>query len=66
VRSFEGPWALFRLIDQFEVQPSTQPERFTVVLNLDGRRARMEVISASALNPLRLRELQTFRCPQTL
>ncbi len=63
---FEGPWALFRLFAKFENQPSTQPERFVVVLNLDGRKARLEVISASAINPLRMRELQTFRCPDSL
>jgi len=63
---FEGPWALFRLIGQHEVQASSQPERFTVLLNVDGRKARLEVISASALNPLRLREMQAFRCPEGL
>ncbi len=63
---FEGPWALFRLIGQHEVQASPQPERFTLLLNVDGRRARLEIISASALNPLRLREMQAFRCPETL
>jgi type VI secretion system protein ImpL len=63
---FEGPWALFRLIGQNEVQASPQPERFTVVLNVDGHKARLEVISASALNPLRLREMQAFRCPEAL
>ena len=63
---FNGPWALFRLFGQHEVQPSPQPERFTVVLNVDGRRAELEVISASALNPLRLREMQAFRCPEGL
>ncbi len=63
---FEGPWALFRLIGQHEVQASPQPERFVVLINVEGRKARLEVISASALNPLRLRELQTFRCPETL
>jgi type VI secretion system protein ImpL len=63
---FDGPWALFRLFGQHEVQPSPQPERFTVVLNVDGRRAKLEVISASALNPLRLREMQAFRCPESL
>eukprot|EP01036_Dinobryon_divergens_P048423 gene48423-64965_t len=31
---FEGPWALFRLFSQFEVQPSPQPEKFTVVLTV--------------------------------
>ena len=63
---FEGPWAFFRLIGQNEVQASPQPERFTVLLNVDGKKARLEVISASALNPLRLREMQSFRCPESL
>ena len=63
---FEGPWALFRMLNAFEVQASPQPERFTVVLNLDGRKARMEVISGSAINPLRMRELTAFRCPDGL
>jgi type VI secretion system protein ImpL len=64
---FEGPWALFRLFDLFEMQPSTQqPERFSVVMNLDGRRARVEVISASVFNPFQLREVKQFRCPTAL
>ena len=63
---FEGPWALFRMIGQYEVQLSPQPERFTVLLNVEGKRAKLEVISASALNPLRLREMQGFRCPESL
>jgi type VI secretion system protein ImpL len=63
---FEGPWALFRMLGQFENQPSPQPERFTVVLVLDGKRATMEVTSSSAINPLRMREITTFRCPDAL
>jgi type VI secretion system protein ImpL len=63
---FEGPWAFFRMIGQNEVQASPQPERFTVLLNVDGRRAKLEVVSASALNPLRLRDMQAFRCPESL
>ena len=66
VQTFEGPWALFRLIGQHEVQPSTQPERFSVIVTLDGRKARLEVVSASALNPLRLQEMRGFRCPESL
>ena len=66
VQTFEGPWALFRLFDRFEIQPSAQPERFTVLLNLEGKKARLEVISGSAINPLRMREVQTFRCPDAL
>ena len=62
----DGPWALFRFFGQNEIQPSPQPERFTVLLNVDGHRAKIEVVSASALNPLRLLELQAFRCPESL
>lgn len=63
---FEGPWALFRLFDRFEVQPSSQPEKFTVLLNLEGKRVRLEVIANSVMNPFRMREIQQFRCPGAL
>jgi type VI secretion system protein ImpL len=63
---FEGPWALFRMFDRFDVQATAQPERFVVPLVLDGKRARMEVISNSVFNPFRLREVQQFRCPGSL
>lgn len=63
---FDGPWALFRLFDRFEVQPTAQPERFTVAMNLDGKRARLEVTASSVFNPFRLREMQEFRCPGSL
>jgi type VI secretion system protein ImpL len=63
---FEGPWALFRLLAKFENQASPQPERFTVVLVIDGKRALLEVTSSSAINPLRMREITSFRCPDAL
>jgi len=64
--SYEGPWGLFRLIDRFDVQPSSVPERLSVVVNLDGKRARLDVISASVFNPFQLREIKQFRCPAAL
>ena len=63
---FEGPWALFRLFDQFEVQPTAQSEKIVVVMNLGGRRARVEVTAGSVFNPFRMREVQQFRCPASL
>jgi type VI secretion system protein ImpL len=63
---FEGPWALFRLFDRFEVQPSGVPEKFSVVMNLDGRRARVDVIAASVFNPFQMKEIRQFRCPAAL
>jgi type VI secretion system protein ImpL len=62
----DGPWALFRIFDRFEVQPTAQPERFIVPMLLEGRRTRLEVTSSSVFNPFRLREIQQFRCPGSL
>lgn len=63
---FEGPWALFRLFDRFDVQPTSQPEKFALLVNVDGKRAKLEVIANSVLNPFRMREIQQFRCPGAL
>lgn len=62
----EGPWALFRLFDRFDVQPSAQPEKFGVTATIEGKRARLEVTANSVLNPFRMPELQQFRCPGAL
>jgi type VI secretion system protein ImpL len=64
--AFEGPWALFRLFDRFEVQPTAQPEKFNLLVNLEGKRVRFEVIANSVVNPFRMREIQQFRCPGAL
>jgi type VI secretion system protein ImpL len=64
--NFEGPWALFRLFDRFEVQPTAQPEKFSVNMNFDGKRVRLDVIANSVVNPFRMREMQQFRCPGSL
>jgi type VI secretion system protein ImpL len=63
---FEGPWALFRMIDRFEIQPSSVPEKFTIVMNLDGKRARVDVIAASVFNPFQMKEVKQFKCPSAL
>jgi len=62
----EGPWALFRLFEKFQVEPGQVPEKFSVIMNLDGKRARLEVIAASVFNPFQLREIKQFRCPAAL
>jgi type VI secretion system protein ImpL len=62
----EGPWALFRLFERFQIEPGGVPEKFSVIMNLDGKRARLEVISASVFNPFQLREIRQFKCPAAL
>lgn len=63
---FEGPWALFRLFDSYQMQASSVPERFSLLVNLDGRKARVDVIAASVFNPFQMREIKQFQCPSAL
>ncbi|WP_034410563.1 type VI secretion system membrane subunit TssM [Derxia gummosa] len=63
---FDGPWALFRLFDRYEIQQGNQPERFVVVVTEGGHKAKLEVVASSVFNPFRLREMQQFRCPSAL
>jgi type VI secretion system protein ImpL len=63
---FEGPWALFRLLDRAQVDPSPQPERFNVTFRVDNRKTVFEVVASSVQNPFRMRELEQFQCPTRL
>jgi type VI secretion system protein ImpL len=63
---YEGPWALFRMMDQYQVLPAAVPEKFTLVMNLDGKRARVDVIAASVFNPFQMKEIKQFKCPAAL
>lgn len=61
-----GPWALFRMLDRSNLQPSTTSEAYQVRFELDGRWAEYEIRAASAFNPFDLIELRRFRCPNQL
>lgn len=63
---FGGPWALFRMFDQIQINPSTQPERFTAIFDIEGQKAQFAVETNSVQNPFRLRELEQFKCPTNL
>lgn len=64
--AIEGPWALFRMLDKANIEPSNAPEKFRVTFNVDGRIAVFDVTSSSVQNPFRLREMAEFRCPTGL
>ena len=63
---FEGPWALFRLLDRAQIDSGPQPERFNVTFRVDNRKAVFEVTASSVQNPFRMRELELFQCPTRL
>ncbi len=63
---FEGPWAIFRMFDRAQVQPSAQPERFRSTFTIEGRSIVFDVTTSSVQNPFRLDALRSFRCPNRL
>lgn len=63
---FEGPWALFRMFDQVQIDQTSQPEKFLATFIVDGRNTQFEILASSVRNPFRLRELEQFRCPGNL
>jgi type VI secretion system protein ImpL len=63
---FQGPWALFRLLDRVRTEPGSAPDRSRLVFDVEGRKARFEVKSPAALNPIARQELEQFQCPKRL
>jgi len=61
--AFDGPWALFRLLDRAAVAPGSAPGHYTVVFTLEGRQARFDVDSETGADPFRLPALERFACP---
>ena len=60
-----GPWAWFKLLDQAQIQP-IGASQFRMTFQLGGQQAIYELRLPSDYNPFRLRELEGFRCPDTL
>ncbi len=59
--SFQGPWALFRLLDQASVQRESETD-FLVTFRIQGRQVRLRLQAASVRNPLARQELASFHC----
>jgi len=62
----DGPWDWFRLLDAAELKPTADPTRFTLIFQLEGRTASLELRASSTTNPFNLKALEQFRCPPRL
>lgn len=62
----DGPWALFRVLDEGQLEAGDAPEKFFITFQVGARRARFEVTTNSVQHPIRLKELQQFGCPEAL
>jgi type VI secretion system protein ImpL len=64
--TFQGPWALFRLLDRVRSEPGSTPDRLLLAFDVEGRKARFEVRSPAGLNPMARQVLEQFKCPSRL
>jgi type VI secretion system protein ImpL len=62
----DGPWALFRLFDRVSFEAASDREKYRMRFDLDGRSAKFDVTMGSVRNPFRMKELQSFSCPNGL
>ena len=65
-RTKEGPWGLFRLLDESEVIKSSLSDRYKVMFEISGHKAQYELQAGSVVNPFRLSALERFNCPKRL
>ncbi len=61
-RTFSGPWAWFRLIDESALEPNGAPDRFRLRFGLDGLEATFGLQAESVDNPFNLAALHEFQC----
>jgi type VI secretion system protein ImpL len=64
--AFEGPWALLRLLDRVRSEPGPSPDRWRLLFDVEGRKARFEVSTHGPINPIARAELEQFQCPKRL
>ncbi|WP_395349076.1 type VI secretion IcmF C-terminal domain-containing protein [Variovorax sp. UC122_21] len=62
----DGPWALFRTLDDGQLEAGDAPEKFFITFQVGNRRTRFEVTTNSVQHPIRLKELREFSCPEGL
>jgi type VI secretion system protein ImpL len=60
-QAFQGPWALFRLLDVGQIR-ATSATHFVLTYQLGGHEAQIAIEAASIRNPFGKQILQSFRC----
>ncbi len=62
----DGPWAFFRIMDNYELKKTKSNNHFVVDYVLEGKKAKFELIANSSTNPFGHNLLQRYRAPQKL
>lgn len=65
-QSFNGPWALFRLLQSAKLTPLGNPQKYVLQFKLGNGLAAYHLIADNRINPLIPDVLDKFSCPQNL
>lgn len=65
-KNFEGPWAMFRLLDQSQLRPTRRSNVYRVTFSDQGHKAEYEVTAKSSNNPFKSNVVSIYRCPEAL
>jgi len=61
-----GPWALFRLLDQTNLQALDNTKNFQLTFDLNGYAARYQLLAGNMINPFIPGIVNGFSCPSNL
>ncbi len=61
-----GPWAFFRIMDNYEFKRTKLNDHFIVDYVLEGKKAKFELIANSVKNPFSYNLLKRYRAPVSL
>jgi type VI secretion system protein ImpL len=61
-----GFWAWLHLLDQSQLQTTSDPKTFQITFILDGNQAVYQLIADNPVNPYQSQLLASFRCPDSL
>lgn len=61
----EGPWAWMKMLDKSIMGGANQSDRFILAFKAGRYTANYELRAASVLHPFQLKELYSFRCPES-
>jgi type VI secretion system protein ImpL len=55
-----GVWGLFKLLDEMQLEPTDNPTRFKLVLDLNGQAVRLRLLASHRVNPFLMDLLHSF------
>lgn len=64
--TYDGPWALFRLLDESTVSQTRRSNVYHVTFSTLGRKATWQVNAKSINNPFQSKAISRYRCPENL